>query len=500
MQKATFAIDPESAIGGIDPRLYGSFIEHIGRAVYGGIYEPAHRHADRDGFRDDVAELVRELDVPIVRYPGGNFVSSYEWEDGVGPRDKRPRRLELAWKSLEPNEVGVNEFTAWCRKVNTSPMMAVNLGTRGVMEACNLLEYCNHPGGSKWSDLRISHGVKEPHGVRVWCLGNEMDGPWQIGHKTAEEYGRIASETAKAMRRIDPKLELVACGSSGRHMPTFPAWEQTVLEHTYEFVDYISLHTYIGNRKNNIDNFLAESIGIEDFIRTVIGKCDQVKARQGQKKSIHLSFDEWNVWYHEPADDPKASDWQIAPPKVEDIYTFEDALAFGTMMIALLKNADRVKIACQAQLVNVIAPIMTRTGGPCWRQTIYWPFLHASKFGRGNALRLEISSPTHDTGEFEKVPAIEAVATSNSQTGEITLFAVNRRSEDVLVQARVRTPRRMTVVEHVVLAHRDLKATNQEKTPSNVIPHLQDGSSLTDGVLEAPLRGYSWNVIRLGTV
>ncbi|MFR5337179.1 MAG: alpha-N-arabinofuranosidase, partial [Blautia producta] len=233
-RRAKMVLDKEFQIAPIDKRIYGSFIEHLGRAVYEGIYQPGHPAADENGFRQDVVQLVKELDVPIIRYPGGNFVSNFYWEDSVGPVSERPHRLELAWRSLEKNEIGLNEFSKWAKQVNSEVMMAVNLGTRGIQDACNLLEYCNHPSGTKYSDLRIRHGVKDPHNIKVWCLGNEMDGPWQIGHKTMEEYGRLAEETAKAMRLIDPGIELVSCGSSNRDMPTFPDWEAVTLSHTYD--------------------------------------------------------------------------------------------------------------------------------------------------------------------------------------------------------------------------------------------------------------------------
>ena len=206
---ARITLDKDFQISRVDKRVYGSFIEHLGRAVYGGIYQPGHPSADEEGFRKDVLDLVKEIGVPIVRYPGGNFVSNFYWEDSVGPVAQRPRRLELAWRSTEPNLVGVNEFVSWSKKAGSEVMMAVNLGTRGIEAACNLLEYCNHPSGTKYSDLRVSHGIKDPHNIKVWCLGNEMDGPWQIGHKTAQEYGHLADETAKALKQIDPSVELV---------------------------------------------------------------------------------------------------------------------------------------------------------------------------------------------------------------------------------------------------------------------------------------------------
>ncbi|MGB4375029.1 MAG: alpha-N-arabinofuranosidase, partial [Defluviitoga tunisiensis] len=407
MKKAKMYIDKNYIIDKVDNRLFGSFIEHLGRAVYTGIYEPGHPKSDEKGFRKDVIDLVKELNVSIVRYPGGNFVSGYNWEDGVGPKDKRPKKLELAWQSIEPNEFGTNEFIEWCKKVNTEPMMSLNLGTRGIDEARNFVEYCNHSGGGYYGELRKKHGYEEPHNIKVWCLGNEMDGPWQIGHKTAKEYGRLAEETAKLMKIVDPSIQLVVCGSSGWHIPTFGEWEATVLEHTYDYVDYISLHAYYDNYEDNIENFLAKSIDMDSYIKSVIATCDYIKGKKKSKKTINISFDEWNVWFHSREADKKVEPWQIAPALLEDVYTFEDALLVGLMLITLLKNADRVEIACLAQLVNVIAPIMTRKGGGAWRQTIFYPFMHASNFGRGKVLQPVISTDKYDTKDFKEVPFVD---------------------------------------------------------------------------------------------
>src|SRR3712207_4291518 len=257
MKEAKVTIDRDFNIAETDPRLFGAFVEHLGRCVYGGIYEPSHSTADEHGFRRDVLELVRELAPTIIRYPGGNFVSGYNWEDGVGPVENRPRRLDLAWMSTEPNTFGTNEFMDWCQAAGVEPMMAVNLGTRGPDDARRLLEYCNFPGGTELSDLRRAHGWEKPHNVRFWCLGNEMDGPWQMETKTAWEYGRIAAEAAKLMKWIDPTIELAACGSSSRNMPTFGSWEDTVLEHSFDHVEYISLHTYLNNYADDTPAFLA---------------------------------------------------------------------------------------------------------------------------------------------------------------------------------------------------------------------------------------------------
>lgn len=495
--KAKMTIDRDFAVATVDPRIYGSFVEHIGRAVYGGIYEPNHPQADARGFRQDVADLVRELQVPIIRYPGGNFVSGYKWEDGVGPGDRRPARLDLAWRTTEPNEIGTNEFMQWCRQVGAEAMMAVNLGTRGIEDACNLIEYCNHSEGSYWSDLRKSHGYKEPHRIKTWCLGNEMDGAWQVGYKTAEEYGRIAVETAKAMRLVDPGIELVACGSSHSAMPTFPQWEATTLEHTYDAVDYISLHQYYGNPKRDTANFLASALDMDRFIRSVISTCDYMKAKKRSKKTMNLSFDEWNVWFHTLESDKAIAPWSVAPPLVEDRYTFEDALVVGSMLITLLKHADRVKIACLAQLVNVIAPIMTDTGGKSWKQTIFYPFLHASVYGRGIVLQPIVSSPKYDSADYTDVPYLEAIAVYRPETKEITVFAVNRHlGSALLLDCDLRSLGQVRVVEHLVLAHDDLQAKNtRDEEP--VRPRRGPEVQAQDGQLAVSLPKASWNVIRL---
>lgn len=501
MKNAKMIIDPLFRISEVDNRIYGSFIEHLGRAVYDGIYQPENPLSDGDGFRTDVIGLVKELKVPIVRYPGGNFVSGFMWEDSVGPVKDRPSRLDLAWRSLEKNEIGINEFAKWAKKAETDVMMAVNLGTRGIADACNLLEYCNHPGGTKYSDMRISHGVELPHNIKVWCLGNEMDGNWQMGHKTMHEYGRLAEETAKAMKLIDPSIELVSCGSSNLDMPTFAEWEATTLDYTYDYVDYVSLHQYYGNKNNDAEDFFALSDDMDNFIRSVIAACDYVKAKKRGKKNINLSFDEWNVWFHSNAEDDDIMTnhpWQVAPPLLEDVYTFEDAILVGLMLITLMKHADRVKMACLAQLVNVIAPIMTeRFGGKAWRQTIFYPFMHASRYGRGMVLQPIIDSPVHDTKEHENVTDIESVSVWNPENEELTIFAVNRNiHEDIELVTDLRGMEGYTVAEHIVLEHDDMKACNSAAAET-VAPRTAERSKMDGGKMTSLLHKASWNVIRL---
>ncbi|MET7702435.1 alpha-N-arabinofuranosidase [Streptomyces sp. NPDC005485] len=495
---AGFALDSAFDVGSVNPRLYGSFVEHMGRCVYTGIYEPGHPAADADGLRQDVLELVRELGVTTVRYPGGNFVSGYRWEDSVGPREERPTRLDLAWKSTETNEFGLGEFMDFCGRTGMEPMMAVNLGTRGVEDAIRLLEYANHPGGTELSDRRVADGAKEPYGIRMWCLGNEMDGPWQTGHKTPEEYGRLAAETARAMRQIDPNLELVACGSSSSAMPTFASWESTVLQATYDLVDYVSLHAYYEEIDGDRDSFLASAVDMEHFIESVVATCDHVRARLKADKRINLSFDEWNVWYQKRPNLHAVEEWQQAPRLLEDVYTVTDAVVFGSLLIALLRHADRVTSASLAQLVNVIAPIMTEPGGAAWRQTTFYPFAQASAYGRGRVLRVEVDSPTYATARFGEVPLLHATAVIDDESGDITVFAVNRSQTDALpLKVDLRGVDAHTLVEHLVLADGDPEAVNTADRPDRVTPQPATGTAVTDGVLHAELAPLSWNMIRL---
>ena len=499
MKKARVTMAKEFKIATIDRRIYGSFIEHMGRAVYGGIYEPGHPTADEEGFRQDVLYLVSKLNVPIIRYPGGNFLSGYNWEDGVGPVSKRPKRLDLAWKTVEPNTIGTNEFCSWAKKANSEVMMAVNLGTRGVEAARNLVEYCNQTTDTKYANLRRQHGFEAPHGIKTWCLGNEMDGVWQTGAKTATEYARLAHEAGKAMKWVDDSIELVACGSSSYGMDTFGDWEATVLDECYDTVDYISLHQYYGNPENDLGSFLAESMGLDDFIKTVVSICDYIQGKKHSKKKIHVSLDEWNVWYHSNEQDSHQEKWCSAPSVLEDVYNFEDALLVGCMLIVMMRHADRLKMACLAQLVNVIAPIMTQTGGRAWAQTIFYPFMHASRYGVGDALQLIVDSPKYDSKKYTDVPYLETIAVYHESHEEVTIFAVNRDpEEDMAVDYNLKDFPGYLPVEHILLAGHDKKQVNTAAAPDAVRPEKADWLPVVDGsMMSAKLPALSWNVIRL---
>lgn len=491
--KAEIIINKNFSVGEIDKRIYGSFIEHLGRAVYSGIYEPDHNTADDMGFRKDVLDLIRKIDVPIIRYPGGNFVSGYQWEDGIGDKSKRPKRLECAWQTTETNEIGIDEFQEWAKRADAEVMMAVNLGTRGPADAKNLLEYCNLSTDTYYADLRRQNGFDEPFGIKTWCLGNEMDGPWQMGHKTADEYGRVAAETARLMKLTAPDIELVACGSSSFNMPTFGDWELTVLDHAYNDIDYLSLHQYYGNSSGDTAEFLGNSVHMDKFIKGVTAICDAVKAKKHSDKVIHLSFDEWNVWYH--SNNEKHERWQVAPPQLEDIYNFEDALLVGCMLMTLQNNCDRVKIACLAQLVNVIAPIMTQKGGDAWVQTIFYPYMYASVHGRGTTLKALVNCGSYSTRNTKDIPYLEASVICNAENNEITVFAVNRSlEEDMDISLSFENFGICTAVEHVELYSDDLKAANSSEF-EKVAPvklHVDSNESTLHTVT---LKKHSWNML-----
>ena len=495
--KSKLRLDRSQIISNIDPRIWGSFTEQLGRSVYGGIYQPEHPKADEDGFRTDVINAVRKLNVPIIRYPGGNFVSGYNWEDGIGPKDQRPTRLDLAWRSKETNQFGLHEFMKWCQKVGAKPDMAVNLGTRGVDEARNLVEYCNFPKGTYWSDLRRKNGAEEPFNIKVWSIGNEMDGDWQIGHKTAHEYGRLAHETAKVMRLVDPSIELVASGSSLRTMPTFGSWEEELLDNVYDDVDYLSLHQYYDNYDNNLEEFLGKSVDFDGFINDIVAVCDAVKARRHSNKQINLAMDEWNVWYHSKSNDAKQAPWQEAPHLLEDYYNFEDALLVGSLAITLLKHADRVKIGCLAQLINVIAPIMTNESGEpsVWYQSIFYPFAQISNYGQGIALAQQTDVPAYKAKNYD-VPYTDSIATYNSKTSEIVIFIENKSKEVVDFETKFKNFDLDKIVEATQFYGYDLKETNE-----NQLMRIQNLDQIqlqaNENELIAKLQPLSWNMIRV---
>lgn len=489
-------LDSRRTLASLDRNLFGSFLEHLGRAIYGGIYDPGSKLSDSNGFRKDVIEELRHIGVPIIRYPGGNFVSGYRWLDGVGPKKDRPRVLEKAWDSIETNQFGTNEFMAWCRLVGATPLMGLNLGTGTPEQAAALVEYCNVAKGTRWSDLRREHGIAEPHHVQYWCLGNEMDGPWQIGHMSATEYGLKAADTARQMHYVDHSLKLVACGSSGPFMPTYLEWDREVLEQCYDYVDGLSLHRYFGNaRETNGESakYLAMNLSMERQIAETAAVCDYVQGRKRSAKRLWLSFDEWNVWYRTTTGDAVDGKRQEAPHLLEEVYNLEDALLVGGLINSLIRNSDRVKIACLAQLVNVIAPIVTNSHG-LFRQAIFYPYSWALQFARGAALNLLNESPTYEVAGMDHVPYVDAAATYSAESKQISLFMLNRDlSKSREVELVWEDSALSSVVDSLTLTGDDLKAFNSFEAPPRVAPRPFEKPTTTGTRtrLELPPRSYS---------
>lgn len=498
MLESKIYCDKNFITGNIDPRMYGSFVEHMGRVIYTGIYEPDSRMADEEGFRKDVLEAARKMGVSVVRYPGGNFVSAYHWEDGVGPKEHRPRKLDLAWRSIETNEFGTDEFMHWAKKTGVEPIFTVNLGIRGMEEAIQYLEYCNFPEGTKYSDMRRSHGIDKPYGIKMWCLGNEMDGEWQIGHKTAYEYGRLAAETGKAMKLIDPDIELIVCGSSLSNMSSCPEWDMEVMEQTYDVVDYLALHQYYGGQEKGTKSFLAQTIDFEDHIKTLRSVAQVVKKKRRSRKEMKFSVDEWGVWAvpcQAVNREVEKTPWRIAPAISEQIYTLEDALLFAGMQMVMLRNADVIKIACQSLLTNISACIMTEKDGEMWLQTIYYPFFYFANYARGTVLQSTIWADSYECGEFSEVPYLDALTVWNEDAGDIAVFMINKSEEEEMnVDIKLQGFSLQTIKKSIVLTAEDKKMDNL-KNHEAVVPREKEIGCIENGHCRARLDPMSFNMI-----
>jgi len=510
MKKVTCFSDKHYKIGKIDKKLYSSFTEHLGRCIYSGIYEPGHPEADEDGYRKDVMGVIKELNVPLIRYPGGNFVSCYDWKDGIGPKENRPKRMDYAWASIETNEFGIDEFCRWARKVGVEPMIAVNLGTGSIKDAGDLVEYCNHPGGTYWSDLRAKNGSPEPYNVKYWCLGNEMEGSWQAGHLSSEDYTKKALEAAKIMKWVDPSIKLIACGSSYEMLPTYMEWDRVMLTDLYKHVDYISTHYYTMNSGQGMANFLASYKQLDNHIKNTARVIEYVKAKNRFNKDLKICLDEWNVWNFQDIklkslDDlqelttfemTSADKWEIAPPILEEKYSLLDAIVVGGLGITILNNADTVEIACLAQLINVIAPITTVRNGGLFKQTTYYPFYMLSKYGHGTAMKAIVDAPTYST-EFGELPVAEPAVVYDEEADEVRVFVLNcSQDEDVEFRLELQGYGDKKVKKHLVLTGDNLEARNTIDNPNNVVMKELGVSKYPDTNVILPK--LSWNVIILG--
>jgi alpha-N-arabinofuranosidase len=417
--KALIKIDLDRTTGEIDRHIYGNFIEHLGRCIYGGIYDPGSPRADNDGFRKDVLDACRGLNVSILRWPGGNFASGYHWTDGIGPKEERPKRIDLAWGAIESNQFGTDEYIKFCRKLGTDPYICVNLGTGAWDEARNWVEYCNRKLGTYYSDLRAKNGSPEPYNVKYWALGNEMDGEWQMGHRSAEDYGKFALEAAKLMKWIDPEIRLVASGSSD-FSGNWVEWNRTVLRYLKDYTDFIALHTYVGNRDNDYYRFLASTLDVEKRIKIVEGLINETMTMTRRKTPISIAFDEWNVWYRA---------W--TKEGLEETYNLEDALVDAQFLNCFVRNAQIVKIANMAQLVNVIAPMRADKDG-MWLQTIYYPLQLFATHCSGTSLDAFVSSATYETAGHDSVPYLDVSVGHDRATRSLAINVVNRHRDQAL--------------------------------------------------------------------
>ena len=464
MKKATINVDPTHIIDEVSPLIFGGFIEHLGRCVYEGVYDPDSSVADEDGFRTDVMRALGELQMTIMRYPGGNFASGYHWEDGVGPQEQRPTVRELAWQSIETNAFGTDEFLKLCGKMGWEPMLAVNLGPGSPEEARNWVEYCNSESGTKYADQRGKNGVKEPHGVRYWCLGNEMDGSWQLGHVPAKEYAIRAQQAAKMMKDCDRSIEMVACGSSGTGITTFPEWDREVLEYIGTLAPYVSLHKYVGNPNDDPFEYFATGTKVDRQIETIDSTCRYVQAVNRSNRRHYLCFDEWNVWYKDMTMDGAG---KVAPALIEEDYNFEDALVVGQFLNSFIRHADVVKIANIAQVVNVIAPLKTR-GNELLKQTTFHAFRLFSERKSGQSLRLAVSGDSFDTDEGP-VSCLDTSCIYSAEGNSLSLFMINLSPTDNMTVTVNLHGLEATSVTGEILHHADLKALNTFENPDAVV-------------------------------
>jgi len=486
MNETTVHLHSAFVLDRVDERIFGGFLEHLGRAVYGGVFDPQSSQADANGFRSDVMGALRRLKMTAMRYPGGNFASGYHWTDGIGPRTGRPAVRELAWQSTESNHFGTDEYVCLCREMGWTPMITVNLGTGTPEEARNWVEYCNSPAGTRYADLRAANGSPQPHGVKLWCLGNEMDGYWQLGHVPAEQYAIRAQQAGKMMKDTDRAIELVVCGSCGAKMPTYMEWDRQVLAHVGDLANYISLHRYVGNPSNDTPDFLAVGASIDRQIQDMNAVCRFVQAQRRSPKRAYLCFDEWNVWYRNAETDGRG---KTAPQMLEEIYNLEDALVVAQFLNSFIRHADIVKIANLAQIVNVIAPVLTR-GNDLLLQSIFHPFEMISRRRTGLAIRPVVDGRQYESKSHGTVCAVDASAILDG--ARLHVFLVNRTDREEMVAI---APADLTVAgleDAEVLSASDPKTCNTFEQPDAIRPAAYDDVRITSGVAAMKLPALSF--------
>ncbi|MHB0859237.1 MAG: alpha-N-arabinofuranosidase [Anaerolineae bacterium] len=409
-------VHPERTLGPLDHNVFGGFAEHLGRCIYGGVYDEGSPLADDLGLRKDVLTAMRRLGMPLIRYPGGNFVSGYRWMDGVGPKDQRPARYDLAWNSVDSNRFGTDEFVQFCRRIDSEPYLVVNCGDGDLREARDWVEYCNGTADTQLVQMRRRNGYPEPHRVKYWGIGNEVDGDWQIGMKTPQEYARAYTEYAKLMRWVDPSIRLIAAWTSG----WFEDWVergQLLLEQAPALVDYMAIHWYVGNPENDYYRYMALSEQFEDRLSAAEGMIAAMRNCRRISQPVYLAVDEWNVTYR-----------QSAGENASEIYNLEDALVVALQMNAFMRHAQSVRMANLAQIVNVIAPIVTRPDG-LLLQSIFHPFELYSRKSGDRSLDLMWEGETFEGGDHAGLRVLDVAGTLGSTERTLSLFVVNRSLE-----------------------------------------------------------------------
>ena len=478
MQHCKITVLPQRT-GKADKKLYGGFVEHLGRNVYGGVFDPADPCADENGFRKDTLSFIRELSTPITRYPGGNFAHSWKWEDSIGPKAKRPVRLDDSWKQKETNQFGLDEFISWCRLAGTEPMLTINLCTRGILEARELWEYCNFPSGTFLSDLRIANGHKEPYNIKYFCLGNEMHGACEVGQRDAKEYAWIARETAKTLKRFDPEMKLVFCGADSD-------WNRIVVEECFEFMDFLSLHE-VFNWKDGRKEYLSSMDVFGEKIDEAYAICEEIRIKHGSEKKIRISVDEWIVWDFDQRG-RKEEEWTCGRHLLEQDYNIIDAVMQGALFSMFQNRCDKIALACVAQSVNVIAPIRTEKNSVIWKQSTFDPFKYNSLYGRGDVWKYTMDHKGEDLP-----PAVSIV--SDEEKRFLTVFISVRTEEQLDLTLAFENFPNLKFIEALTENCEDLALVN---TPGHEELHAKDLAGVeSDGKgLHGLFPAYSWNMIR----
>lgn len=532
LKTAKVTVHPDYKIAKVEKRLFGAFLEPIGNWVYGGIYNPKHPSADEMGFRQDILEAVREFGMPAVRLPGGNWISGWEWKNSIGPMENRKVQLDLAWFQIEPNIVGLDEYLEWTKRANTEPMFTINLGTDDLKSAAHLVEYCRHEGGTYWSELRKKYGHPEPYPIKIWYLGNEMDGHWQIGswEKNPVGFGILTHEVSKVIKWIDCKAETVLSGVSD-YSKHFPEWLMEALEQCYESVDYVSVHYYHSAPEGDIASYLNVSSVIEEHLRAIFAICDYLQAKIGTPKKMYISFDEYGVMFGRQGEVTYGRrGWKDASkvfmqfrPREENVfikhepdkfvrrrrtsYQMLEALGVASILLTFIRNADRIKIGC---MTGGLGGAIAFDGEHVWKNASYYPYYQMNRLAAGGMSILPVvDGPTFNTQQYalndfnqchsyEDVQAIEAAAVHHEEKGEVDVFIINRSVEDdIEVSLDVRGFEGYELVEHVEMYTDDITKGNSFESPEVIVPTLNTKTRMEDGKVIALTRKLSWNVIRL---